>query len=613
MDQRFPQGPYAPGGNRLTGYGLSGAQQVGLSQANMVGVMPSMMSATGRAPAPGLQSSSSQSGPSGPQTANALGRIGGSMNPLSQQFAMSNAQMAAAMQSGGIGRGSIPVNPQSVPRTMSLSTSGFGIPAAAVSNVSGSVQSSMGPPSVMSAARAASTPQNPSAQQQQSNRGLLRVSTGQGPGGPPQLTQQSMGMTAAAIAPQSLVGRSQQPTQQQQQQQLGAQGYSQQDILTFLQGKNGIPNGAYSMEQLQASLSQLQQSQAEAAQAYMPTLQQQQQASHSLAQQAKTGGSASSEFNLVNDFQTNFPALPGFKESATIDELATSSQLPGAYQPGAYGAKSGSSAPAESRMGSSYLTSTTSEQSASRPPSSAAIPSAFDAQAVRPSQPTKSTSPATASKAGPPSGIDRFSLLGLLSVIRMTDPDLNTLALGTDLTTLGLNLNSPEPLYSTFASPWADGPTRREPEYYIPMCYYMQQQLSGTQTQNPLHKMSLFSDETLFYIFYSMPRDILQAAAAAELYKRDWRFHKEHKLWFARVAGTEPVLKTGTHEKGSYIYYDITQWDRIRKDNFILAYNDLESSPPAIIPTAKQQAQQAQQAQLQQQARREAQQEFAQF
>jgi len=39
---------------------------------------------------------------------------------------------------------------------------------------------------------------------------------------------------------------------------------------------------------------------------------------------------------------------------------------------------------------------------------------------------------------------DRWGLLGLLSVIRMTDPDLNILALGTDLTTLGLNLNSPE-------------------------------------------------------------------------------------------------------------------------------------------------------------------------
>ena len=38
----------------------------------------------------------------------------------------------------------------------------------------------------------------------------------------------------------------------------------------------------------------------------------------------------------------------------------------------------------------------------------------------------------------------RFGLLGLLQVIRMTESDLNTLALGNDLTTLGLNLNSAE-------------------------------------------------------------------------------------------------------------------------------------------------------------------------
>ena|ERR1043165_342936 len=42
---------------------------------------------------------------------------------------------------------------------------------------------------------------------------------------------------------------------------------------------------------------------------------------------------------------------------------------------------------------------------------------------------------------------DEFGLLGLLSVIRMTDPDLSMLALGSDLTTLGLNLNSPEYVY----------------------------------------------------------------------------------------------------------------------------------------------------------------------
>ena len=62
---------------------------------------------------------------------------------------------------------------------------------------------------------------------------------------------------------------------------------------------------------------------------------------------------------------------------------------------------------------------------------------------------------------------DRFGLLGLLSVIRMTDPDLTTLALGTDLTTLGLHLNSPENVYRTFASPWADSPLRPEPDFKV--------------------------------------------------------------------------------------------------------------------------------------------------
>lgn len=38
----------------------------------------------------------------------------------------------------------------------------------------------------------------------------------------------------------------------------------------------------------------------------------------------------------------------------------------------------------------------------------------------------------------------KYGLLGLLGVIRMTDPDLNMLALGSDLTTVGLNLDSAE-------------------------------------------------------------------------------------------------------------------------------------------------------------------------
>ena len=79
----------------------------------------------------------------------------------------------------------------------------------------------------------------------------------------------------------------------------------------------------------------------------------------------------------------------------------------------------------------------------------------------------------------------------------------------------------------------------------------------------PVNKMNMFSDETLFYIFYAMPRDILQQAAAAELYNRDWRFHRELKLWFTRMPGTEPTQKTPTYERGTYIYFDPHSWQKV--------------------------------------------------
>jgi CCR4-NOT transcription complex subunit 2 len=63
-----------------------------------------------------------------------------------------------------------------------------------------------------------------------------------------------------------------------------------------------------------------------------------------------------------------------------------------------------------------------------------------------------------------------YGLLGLLSVIRMTDADRNALALGSDLTLLGLNLGSAEQIYSTFASPWTDAVATKEPHYQV-SCY----------------------------------------------------------------------------------------------------------------------------------------------
>lgn len=60
-----------------------------------------------------------------------------------------------------------------------------------------------------------------------------------------------------------------------------------------------------------------------------------------------------------------------------------------------------------------------------------------------------------------------YGLLGLLSVIRMTDADRNALALGSDLSMLGLNLGTVDNIYSTFSSPWSDSSKAKEPHYQV--------------------------------------------------------------------------------------------------------------------------------------------------
>ena len=81
----------------------------------------------------------------------------------------------------------------------------------------------------------------------------------------------------------------------------------------------------------------------------------------------------------------------------------------------------------------------------------------------------------------PPSMVtDQFGMVGLLMFIRAaeTNSELLSLAQGSDLTTLGLNLNSPENLYPNFGGPWADTPCRpQDIDYHVPMEYLTNQQI----------------------------------------------------------------------------------------------------------------------------------------
>lgn len=146
----------------------------------------------------------------------------------------------------------------------------------------------------------------------------------------------------------------------------------------------------------------------------------------------------------------------------------------------------------------------------------------------------------------------KYGLAGLLDVIRMTDRDRNTLALGADLTTFGLNLNSNDCLYSTFTSPFTEQSGSAEPQFTTPSCYLMPPPTLKTD------HLAKFQMETLFHMFYSMPRDLLQAVAAQELYRREWRYHSELRLWFKQ---RNPQELMHGHSNVQFLYFDVTIWE----------------------------------------------------
>ncbi|VUZ95956.1 CCR4-NOT transcription complex subunit 2, putative [Plasmodium vivax] len=153
-----------------------------------------------------------------------------------------------------------------------------------------------------------------------------------------------------------------------------------------------------------------------------------------------------------------------------------------------------------------------------------------------------------------------YGLMGILKVIKMTDPQLNILALGTDLTTLGLNLNSPEFLFSSFTSPVCDDPTYNEDHFVKPSCYL------NTRFQIRLSLLLKLQTETLFYIFYNLPRDVLQAYAASELYLRKWTYHMSYKKWFFPRSSLNQGNLTSC---SSWVYFDPLTWSKKMYNNFI--------------------------------------------
>ncbi|KAJ2497154.1 transcriptional regulator, partial [Coemansia sp. RSA 2049] len=157
---------------------------------------------------------------------------------------------------------------------------------------------------------------------------------------------------------------------------------------------------------------------------------------------------------------------------------------------------------------------------------------------------------------------DRYGMLGILT----------TNDYGFDVSKFGLPLPSSGPLYPTFGSPWADQSQAYgliEPDYKLPSCY------NACNPPPAMTKIPYLTDDTLFYMFYTMPHDELQLVAAEELYRRQWRYHKELRLWLTKDPDSQPVARTPRGEQSVFIFFDPTVWQKVRKE-FLVLYEMLE-------------------------------------
>lgn len=170
--------------------------------------------------------------------------------------------------------------------------------------------------------------------------------------------------------------------------------------------------------------------------------------------------------------------------------------------------------------------------------------------------------------------MDKFGLKGLISLLRHEDNDQNNIAKGIDLNMLGLNLsldNKSHILSKTLSSPWLEtSRSEVEPLFTKPDSF--------TIKPNDLlpieDRISSFNDLTLFFIFYTKPRDILQELSARELNRRNWRYHKELQVWLTKDTNSEPKAAGIGAEEGTYIFFDPVSWEFVTK-TLVLYYNSI--------------------------------------
>ena len=158
-------------------------------------------------------------------------------------------------------------------------------------------------------------------------------------------------------------------------------------------------------------------------------------------------------------------------------------------------------------------------------------------------------------------------LEGLMETLRDSTRWEHLLAVGLDLEGFDLPLSQPDPIILSYKSPFSkkdssdsSTTTLLDGSTLIPPCYVIPNIPPATS------KVTCFSEDSLFYIFYSMPRDRLQELVARELtLNRGWRFWTIEKLWVTNEASGKVVVLKGDR-MGFDTVWDVNTWGRVKSE-----------------------------------------------
>ena len=159
---------------------------------------------------------------------------------------------------------------------------------------------------------------------------------------------------------------------------------------------------------------------------------------------------------------------------------------------------------------------------------------------------------------------DDFGLHALRDILSMKYADFTSFSLGQDIQALGLPISGaskensktserkgtqrmihPEKLmYPAFHHLWSSNNIPADASQLLGPTFATDISAKSEGLPFRVDQLAKLHFETLLYIFYSYPQDVVQMAVAAELYRREWTYDVPNNRWFLATLQCSGAMKS---------------------------------------------------------------------